>query len=80
MSINDRDSILGEMRRARGKDKNFVVLWEMERFGKPITIKEVAKLSGLPYVVAKNAVMRLKHYQRIKLVRRYPSEYVVRGV
>ena len=43
------------------------------------TIPAVIADTGLPRTQVKNAVMRLKHYQRIKRVRRYPSEYVVRG-
>ena len=43
------------------------------------TIPAVVARTGLPSIQVKNAVMRLKHYQRIKRVRRYPSEYVVRG-
>ena len=42
-------------------------------------INELMVVTQLAHTQVKNAVMRLKHYQRIKRVRRYPSEYVVRG-
>ena len=45
----------------------------------PMRIFDIEFFTGLPRVQVKNAVMRLKHSQQIRRVRRYPSEYVVRG-
>ena len=43
-----------------------------------VQIRHIVFYTGLPRTQVKNAVMRLKHAERIKLVARYPSEYVVR--